>query len=186
MYSFPLYLRLSVDLPRKANRDRKPDIYAYTYTYTYTHTHIHIYTYVYILFQILFPYRLLQDTEYSSLIFKWICGIVTDTMSQSWKFNPGSPLDIIYLWYFQRVGTMFHPASHLLWFSFLSLEPSGHSIYIEILLKYLTLSMRKAIPGEGKRSEEKKEGKKVISFYVWAPFFCNEIFFSGQKNTKFL
>ena len=35
----------------------------YTYVYTYT------YEYTYILFQILFPYRLLQDIEYISLCY---------------------------------------------------------------------------------------------------------------------
>ena len=34
-------------------------IYIYIYTHTYTHIHIYV--------QILFPYRLLQNLEYSSL-----------------------------------------------------------------------------------------------------------------------
>ena len=34
-------------------------VYIYIYIYTHTHTHT--------LYQILFPYRLLQNTEYSSL-----------------------------------------------------------------------------------------------------------------------
>ena len=37
---------------------------------THTHTHTHICIYIYILFQILFHYRLVQDTEYSSLCYK--------------------------------------------------------------------------------------------------------------------
>ena len=34
----------------------------------YTHTHTHTHTYIYF-FQILFPYRLLQNIEYSSLCY---------------------------------------------------------------------------------------------------------------------
>jgi len=40
------------------------------HTHTHTHTHTHICIYIYILFQILFHYRLVQDTEYSSLCYK--------------------------------------------------------------------------------------------------------------------
>ena len=44
----------------------------YIYTYIHTHTHTHIYRErenIYILFQIIFPYRLLQNTEFSFLCY---------------------------------------------------------------------------------------------------------------------
>ena len=51
-------------------------VYTYTYvhmyickTYVYVYIHTYIYIYIYILFQILFPFRLLEDTEYSSLCY---------------------------------------------------------------------------------------------------------------------
>ena len=47
-------------------------IHIYTYVHTHAHTHTHTHTHIYILFQILFPDRLLQNIESSSLCYTLI------------------------------------------------------------------------------------------------------------------
>ena len=44
---------------KESGTTERPSTHTHIYTFTHTHTHI----YIYILFQILFHYRLLQDTE---------------------------------------------------------------------------------------------------------------------------
>ena len=44
-------------------------MYVHTYVYMYVYIYIYIYIYICILFQILFPYRLLQNIEYSLLCY---------------------------------------------------------------------------------------------------------------------
>ena len=62
--------------------------------HTHTHTHTHTYT-IYILFQILFHYRLVQDTEYSSL--RYAVGLTVpdfldeETEAQNDEVCPQSP-----------------------------------------------------------------------------------------------
>ena len=68
----------------------------------YTHIHVYVYIYVYILFQILFHFRLLQDTEYSSqcytigpccniLIFKSLCNSEGLKHLQDWTMRRKGP-----------------------------------------------------------------------------------------------